>query len=203
MNRRSLLVFALIGVTAVLAGALLARMLSQPQVPLVSGTWLPQPRPLPDFRLGDLDGRAFGRARLQGHPTLLFFGFTSCPDICPTTLATLAEVQKSAPLPGSQVVFVTIDPERDSAANLRVYLDAFSHEFIGLTGSAQAEQPLLHSLGAVAVRQPLPDGGYTMDHSATLYVLDTRGRLAAVFTPPFNATRLTTDLRRIADSGRL
>jgi protein SCO1/2 len=203
MNRRSLLVFGLIGLAAVIAGALLARMLAAPTVPLESGTWLPEPRKLADFQLNDLDGHAFGAAELQGHPTLVFFGFTSCPDVCPTTLATLAEVQKAAPLPKSQVVFVTIDPERDNAANLRVYLNAFSHEFIGLRADAQAEQPLLHSLGAIAVRQPLPDGSYTMDHSATLYVLDSRGRLAAVFSPPFNAGRLTADLRRIAESGRI
>jgi protein SCO1/2 len=203
MNRRSLLVFVLIGVAAVIAGALLARMLATPPLQLASGTWLPQARTLADFQLADLDGRAFGRAQLDGHPSLVFFGFTSCPDVCPTTLAMLAEVQKSAPLPHAQVVFVTIDPERDSAANLRVYLNAFSHDFIGLRGDAQAEQPLLHSLQALAARQPLPDGSYTMDHSAMLYVLDTHGRWAAVFSPPFNAAKLSADLRQIAGSGRL
>jgi len=203
MNRRSLLVFALIGIAAIIAGALLARLLATPPVLLTSGTWLPQARTLADFQLTDLDGHAFSRPQLQGHPSLVFFGFTSCPDVCPTTLAMLADLLKSTPLPHAQVVFVTIDPDRDSAANLRVYLNAFSHDFIGLRGDTQAEQPLLHSLGALAVRQPLPDGSYTMDHSAMLYVLDTQGRWVAVFSPPFNATKLSADLRQIAQAGRL
>ena len=97
------------------------------------------------------------------------------------------QVQRAAPLPGAQVVFVTIDPERDSAANLQVYLGAFSPDFIGVRGDAAALAPLLSSAGAIAIRQNLPDGSYTMDHSATLYLLDTRGRLVAVFSPPFSA----------------
>jgi protein SCO1/2 len=112
-------------------------------------------------------------------------------------------VQRTTPLPGARVVFVTIDPERDSAANLQVYLGAFSKSFIGARGDALALAPLLKSLGAIAARQNLPDGSYTMDHSATLYLLDTRARLVAVFSPPFSAPKLTADLRRVAAAARL
>ena len=162
-----------------------------------------QPRPLPQFHLKDLSGADFDLERLRGHPTLLFFGFTNCPDVCPTTLATLAQVQRAPPLPGAQVLFITIDPERDSAASLQVYLGAFSSSFIGARGDARALAPLLHSLGAIAMRENLPDGSYTMDHSATLYLLDRAGRLVAVFSPPFSAPKLSADLQRVATAGRL
>jgi protein SCO1/2 len=203
MTRRTILLFVSIGVAAVLVGALLGRMLGATSVPLESGTWLPKPRTLPEFHLQDLSGADFDLKRLRGHPTLLFFGFTNCPDVCPTTLATLTQVQRSAPLPGAQVVFITIDPERDSAASLQVYLGAFSSSFIGARGDAAALAPLLHSLGAIALRENLPDGSYTMDHSATLYLLDTAGRLVAVFSPPFSAPKLSADLQRVATAARL
>ncbi len=193
----------MIGAAAVLTGVLLARMLGANSVPLESGTWLPQSRPLAEFHLQDLSGAAFDLNSLRGQPTLLFFGFTNCPDVCPTTLATLTQVQRAAPLPGTRVVFVTIDPERDSAANLQVYLGAFSKSFIGARGDAAALAPLLKSVGAIAVRENLPDGSYTMDHSATLYLLDTRARMVAVFSPPFSAPKLTADLRRVAAAARL
>ena len=203
MTGRTILLLTSIGSAALLIGVLLARLLGATSVPLETGTWLPQPRALPEFHLKDLSGADFDLNRLRGHPTLLFFGFTNCPDVCPTTLATLTQVQRTAPLPGTRVVFVTIDPERDSAANLQVYLGAFSKSFIGARGDALALAPLLNSLGAIAARQNLPDGSYTMDHSATLYLLDTRARLVAVFSPPFSAPKLTADLRRVAAAARL
>src|SRR5665213_3471217 len=108
MNRRSILLLLSLGAAAIVAGALLARLFSG-AVPLTSGTWLPRARPLAEFHLLDLSGRDFTREDLRGHPTLLFFGFTNCPDVCPTTLAMLAQLQRQPPLPGAQVVFVSID----------------------------------------------------------------------------------------------
>jgi protein SCO1 len=197
MTRRTLLLFALIGAAALAAGALLAQLLAPASVTLQSGTWLPERRALPEFHLRDLSGHDFSLEQLRGHPTLIFFGFTRCPDVCPTTLALLAELQRSAPLPAAQVVFVSIDPERDSAAQMRVYLDAFSPQFLGARGDTHALAPLLQALGVLAVRQNLPDGSYTMDHSATLYLLDSHARWVAVFSPPFSAGGLRDDLRRI------
>jgi protein SCO1/2 len=203
MNRRLLLVFALLAVAGGLAGVMAARILGAGGVSLTSGTWLPNPRPVAEFHLQDVSGHDFGLQNLRGHPTLLFFGFTNCPDICPTTLATLAQAQRTDPLPGAQVVFVSIDPQRDSAANLSLYLGAFSPNFIGARGDQAALAPLLKSLDAIAERQALPDGTYTMDHSATLYLIDTHARLAAVFSPPFKTAQLTADLHRIATSANL
>jgi protein SCO1/2 len=203
MQRRTVLTMLSLGLGAAIAGALVARLTTRAPVALASGTWLPEPRALAEFRLADQHGRERGTADLRGHPTLLFFGFTYCPDVCPTTLATLTEALRSRPLPHAEVMFVSVDPERDTAAVLGSYLAAFNHEFIGLRGDALALKPLMQSLGAIALRQPLPGGGYTMDHTATLYLLDTRGRLVAVFTPPYAPASLAADFERIARSGRL
>jgi protein SCO1/2 len=201
MGRRSILLIVS-GVLALAAGALLAHLLDS-GVSLQSGTWLPRPRALADFRLQDVSGHDFDRQSLRGRPTLLFFGFTHCPDVCPTTLATLAQLQRQPPLPNAAVVFVSIDPERDSAAALQSYLGAFNDRFIGLRGDRAALAPLLRSLNAVAVRDDLPGGGYTMDHSATLYLLDSEGRLVAVFSPPFSVAALAADLGRVESARRL
>ena len=201
----------LIGVGAFLAGitagAIWYRMLSHQSVPLAGGTWLPEPRALAAFELQDLEGKPFINASLKGHAHLLFFGFSYCPDICPTTLATLSQVlPTSGPsaLPDARVLFISIDPERDTAANLHDYLNAFSSRFEGARpASATALQPLLTSLSAIATRVALPDGSYTMDHTAAVYLLDARGRYRAVFTPPFSVAGLRADLQRVAASGAL
>jgi protein SCO1/2 len=196
--RRSLPGLILVALLGAACGAMVARMLAQKSPVLHSGTWLPQPRPLAAFTLADLAGRTFDNSALLKHPSLLFFGFSSCPAICPTTLATMAALMKSAPLPDLQLLFASVDPQRDQAATLRPYLASFDPRFIGLVGSTQAMAPLLHSLGASAERHALNDGSYSIDHSATLYLLDTRGRMAAVFSPPFEAASLRADLERIA-----
>jgi protein SCO1 len=205
--RRPLPLTLAIGLVAALAGALLARMLSHQSVPLAGGTWLPEARALAAFELQDLDGKPLTNASLKGHAHLLFFGFTYCPDICPTTLATLSQVLPAngpSALPDATVLFVSIDPERDTAANLHDYLNAFSSRFEGARpASAAALQPLLTSLSAIATRVALPDGSYTMDHTAAVYLLDARGRYRAVFTPPFTVAGLRADLQRIAAAGAL
>ena len=180
-------------------------MLAQIPLTLNSGTWLPQPKTLPSFTLTDLRGQRFGLRELGGHPTLVYFGFTYCPDICPTTLAVLRDALPGlrAALPSLQVVFVTVDPERDTPATLKVYLAAFDRHFQGLYGSPAELAPLLEGLGAVAERHNLPGGSYTMDHSATLFLVDTRGRLAAVFSPPITAAGLRADLLQLAHAAVL
>ena len=204
--RRPVLLIILIGVVAAMAGALLGRMITDAPVPLSNGTWLPEPRVIAPFTLNDVSGSPFDNASLRGRPHLLFFGFTYCPDVCPNTLATLTELYRTRVqdrLPDFGVLFVTVDPQRDTAANLRQYLDAFSHDFQGLRGEPAATEPLLKSLGAIALRQDLPDGNYTMDHTAAIYLLDAEGRYRAVFTPPFTTARLRADLQRIATARRL
>ena len=201
MKRGTVLLWSLVGVgaAAVALGIMLAQLLTPASVSLAAGTWLPQPAPVHDFQLTDLSGHNLTLQSLRGHPTLLFFGFTNCPDVCPLTLATLSQLPPNS-LPGMRVLFVSVDPQRDSRAVLQAYLAAFSPDFLGARGSPAQLAPLLKSLHASVQREDLPDGSYTLQHSATLYLLNTRAQLAAVFTPPYSVGALKTDLRRIATS---
>jgi protein SCO1 len=173
---------------------------------LATGTLLTPRRAPADFSLIDSQGRSFGPANLRGHWSMLFFGYTNCPDFCPTTLATLAAMQKrlraesSRQLP--QVIFVSVDAKRDTPSQLDKYVPYFDPDFIGLT---DADQPSIEAFAkqwgvAVAV-QPAADGNYTVDHSGAIFILDPAGRLAAVLTGPFTVDALQGDFRRIVAGG--
>ena len=173
-----------------------------PAMPLASGTLLVPSRALADFSLLDQQGRSFGSANLRGHWSLMFFGYTNCPDFCPATLATLAAVEKRmrtevSPLP-PQVIFVSVDAKRDTPAQLAKYVPYFDAEFIGLTA---ADQPAIEALAkewgvAVSIR-PATDGNYTVDHSAAIFVIDPKGDVAAILTGPFTTDTLRSDITRI------
>jgi protein SCO1 len=183
---------------AALAGFLLAGEIDSSRPVLASGTWLPQAKPIADFHLIDSQGRAFSRTSLLGHPTLLYFGFTHCPDECPDTLAALARVRKQARLPGLQVLFVTMDPQRDTPAVLAGYLRHFDPSFLGLTGNPAEIRRLAASLGIGITRIALPGGGYDFDHTMAILLFDSGGREVGVFTPPFDARQLAQSLRGVA-----
>jgi len=204
MSNRYWISVGAIAVVAALAGVYVARMLNQPAVPsLEAGTSLPQARVLPEFSLVDTHGTAAFPAALRGHPTLVFFGFTHCPDVCPTTLALLADVQKRAAqqepaVPGIQVALISVDPERDTPEQLGSYIASFRGDFIGLTGSASEIVKATRAFGVAAARVDLGGGNYTMDHSAAVFALDSQARIVAVFTPPLSAAALARDLARLA-----
>jgi protein SCO1/2 len=204
MSNRYWISVGAIAVVAALAGVYVARMLGQPIVPsLESGTSLPQARILPEFNLVDTQGAAVSPAALRGHPTLVFFGFTHCPDVCPTTLALLASVQKQAVqqdagMAGLKVALISVDPERDTPQQLGSYIASFRGDFIGLTGSASEIVKATRGFGVAAARVDLGGGNYTMDHSAAVFVLDSQARIVAVFTPPLSAAALTRDLARLS-----
>ena len=187
-----------VAVVAAVAGVYVARILNQPAVPsLESGTSLPRPRVLADFNLVDTNGAAATLATLRGHPTLVFFGFTHCPDVCPTTLALLASVQKQARIPGLKVALISVDPERDTPEQLGRYVASFGGDLIGLTGSAPEIVSASRSFGVAASRVELGGGNYTMDHSATVFALDSAARIIAVFTPPLRGAVLTRDMEKL------
>ena len=203
MSNRYWISVGAIAVVAALAGVFVARMLNQPAVPsLEAGTAYPVPRPLPEFSLVDTHGAAASPATLRGHPTLVFFGFTHCPDVCPTTLAKLAIVQKQAVLDpglaGLKVALITVDPERDTPGQLGTYVAAFRGDFIGLTGSAPEIVKATRGFGVASARVDLPGGNYTMDHSAAVFALDSQARIVAVFTPPLAEAALVRDMQRLA-----
>jgi protein SCO1/2 len=202
-----LLSLVLICVVAAAGAAAALYWRHPPPVELTTGSLLSPPRQLPDFSLIDQGGRAFGNANLQGHWSFMFFGYTHCPDFCPTTLTTLAALSKrlraeNALVP--QVIFVSVDAKRDTPQQLEKYVPYFDPQFIGLTA---ADQPTIESVArrmgvAVAIQPPAgQDGNYTVDHSAQVFVFDPRGKLAAVLSGPFTVDALRGDLRRIIAAG--
>ena len=180
------------------AGFWLVRQPGSSTPQLASGTWLPQPRPIRDLALIDHTGRPFTNAQLAGQPSLVFFGFTNCPDICPTTLALLSQVRKAAAVPTLRVLFISVDPDRDTPTALAQYVRAFDPQITGLTGDAAALDTVAAQFGVARARVALPGGGYTVDHSAAVFLLDARGRMVALFTPPFDRARLVADVQRAA-----
>lgn len=183
---------------AALAGFLLAGEIDSSRPVLASGTWLPDAKPVADFHLIDSQGRTFTRASLLGHPTLVYFGFTHCPDECPDTLAALARVKEQARLPGLQVLFVTVDPQRDTPAVLAGYLRHFDPSFLGLTGDPSEIGRVAASLGIGITRVNLPGGGYDFDHTMAILLFDSGAREVGVFTPPFDVRKLAQSLRGVA-----
>lgn len=179
-------------------GFWVARQVDSSAPQLASGTWFPAPRAIGAFALTAHTGRAFGAADLNGHPTLVFFGFTHCPDVCPTTLVKLAQVKKTGALPDLRVLFVSVDPGRDTPAVLASYVHAFDPDFIGATGDAAEIARLTQKFGVAVARVDLPGGDYAMDHSAAVFLLDRRGEIVAVFTPPFEVAPFAADLQRVA-----
>lgn len=171
---------------------------------LTSGIALPAPRALPDFQLADQHDQPFNRASLEGGWTLLFAGFTHCPDICPTTLATLADIDARLQSAGAALdtVFLSLDPERDQPATLGPYLAHFNPEFTGATGPRDQIERLMAGLGLAYIRVPTGGEGYTIDHSAALVLIDPDARVAAYFKPPLAADRIAADLAALVDARR-
>ena len=164
------------------------------------------PRPLPAFALVDQAGRSFGPERLRGRWNFMFFGFVNCPDVCPTTLATLAAAEAAlADLPAQDrpgVLFVSVDPGRDTPEVLGRYVAHFDPAFTGATGSREAIDALAGALGvAVIIGLPAADGSYSVDHSAAVFLVDPEARVVALFGAPHDAATIARDFRRIADAG--
>jgi protein SCO1 len=192
---RSVLYVALMVLGAAVAGYMVYRQLARSGAPaLQSGTAFPAPRPVAPFTLTDHVGAPFSNARLAGHPTLVFFGFTHCPDICPTTLSIVARVQRDAGLSRLQTLFVTVDPRRDDQRTMQQYVNAFGEGLIGLRGEDAALEPLLQSLLVARSVEPRVGADYAVDHSAAVYYLNARGAWSAVFSPPFDAAAMRADL---------
>ena len=200
-NRSLLLV--VISALAVAAGLVAALWLQKPAtVALQSGTLLQQPRALATFSATDQDGATFGLDQLRGHWTLIFPGFTSCPDVCPTTLALLKNVhaQLGDDTAKLTVLFLSVDPERDTPARLKQYVQYFDPSFTAIVTPEPELQKLARMLGVAYVKVPgtTPDS-YTMDHSAALIVIDPQARIAGYLTPPFDPAKLVADLRAVLD----
>jgi protein SCO1 len=159
------------------------------------------PRELTDFDLQASDGGRLDRARLQGRYTVLFFGFLNCPDVCPTAMATLGEVDKLiADLPASarpNFVFVSVDPARDNVAAIGSYAQHFSPRILGATGDDAALTAFTRQMGVLYVPQPAVEGAYNVDHSAHFVVLDPEVRVVGIIRPPHISAAIAADLRQL------
>jgi protein SCO1/2 len=191
-------------IVAFAAGLILARLVTPvreaaPQTE--RATLLPEPRPLPALALSDQDGHALAPDFFKSHWTLVFFGFTQCPDICPTTLATLAQVSKQlADLPPMQrprVLLVSVDPERDPPEHLAAYVRFFDPGFMGATGSLEATAAAAAAFGVPYAKVTMPDGGYTMDHGSGLFVVGPSGGIVAFLSAPHDAAVIARDYRKV------
>lgn len=195
----------LFGITVAQQKKLAAREL---QAELKAATLYPEDfRPLAPFRLTDHNGLTFDNSRLQGGWNLMFFGFTHCPDVCPLTMQILQTVDKEisamAGAANPQVIFVSVDPERDTTERLRQYVVYFHPDFMGISGDHQNLQALTRSLGAFYTKvenTQLPDH-YQVDHSAALFLLGPDGRVRALFSAPLQAQAIAQDLLTIMQHG--
>lgn len=150
------------------------------------------------FRLIDQDGKPITDQDFKGRPFLVFFGYTHCPDICPTTLFEVAEVLRALGPDSDRatVLFITVDPERDTPAAIKDYLSSFGPLMRGATGDAAAIAAVEKAYRVYAKKVPTDNGDYSVDHTALVYLMDKQGRFVAPFSlkrPPADAA---ADLRR-------
>lgn len=200
------LLIIVLGITA----NLMLRQAGEPQarqkpVALVSGTLIPQPRPLSPFNLTDHTGNPFSQDSIKGRWHLLAFGYTRCPDICPTTLAMLARLtdrlERESLNSQIQTDFVTIDPQRDTAAVLADYVPYFNNTFLGVTGDPKELDRLTGQLGVMYARVETEQSsmGYLMDHSTTIILTNPAGELQALFSAPHEVEAMAQDLIRLVN----
>lgn len=150
------------------------------------------------FKLTDQDGRTVTEADFKGKPFLVFFGFTHCPDICPTALFDMSETfRRLGPdAENASALFITVDPERDTPEKLKEYLQSFHPRISALTGTQAEIEAVTKAYKAYAKKVPLDAGEYTVDHSAIVYLMDRDGRFVAPFNLKRPADEAAADLRR-------
>lgn len=177
------------------------------QVTWESATVFPEARAIPEFHLTDGDGRALTNQNLKGHISLLFFGFTHCPDLCPTTLRTLKGVYEALQASGvkdlPQVLFISVDPERDTPSVIQQYVHSFNPAFRGATGTPKELEQLTHALSVlyakVLNKGEGVSGEYTIDHSGTILVVSPEGKFYGIFTLPHEAEKIAQDIQRMGE----
>jgi protein SCO1/2 len=199
-----------IAFVAIVLGALVYTVLREPLLDDAAlreqGTFILQtPREIAPFALVDQHGDVFDNSSLLGHWSLLFFGYTSCPDICPVTLAVLAQMEKKLADAGDhdlldqlKVYLISVDPERDSAETLGKYVGAFSPRFMGVTGSRDAVAALATQLNVAFMKVPADNGGYVIDHTGNVVVINPKGHYHAFIKLPHDADRTLLAYRSLA-----
>ena len=171
----------------------------------VSATVLPEGKALPAFVLEDHHGQAFTNESLKGNWSFIFFGYTHCPDVCPTTLSLLNQVdqalKKETGVDIPKTVFISVDPERDTVAQLADYVPYFNPEFIGVTGGLENLQVLTKSLGiAFGKEGDTKNDEYEVFHGTRIMLIDPEARLKALFSSPHDVNTIVDDYIKIINS---
>jgi len=199
---------------ALIGGAVLALVVVAAAVFLVfrgretpytySGGFYAQPEAAAPLNLTDMNGEAFTLDQLKGNVVVVYFGYTTCPDICPTTLIDYQAVKEELGADADRVKFVlvTIDPERDTEAKLKEYLAFFDPEFIGLRGDEAQTEQVKQDYGVLVHRVEYPDSAtkYLLDHSTQTFVIDPQGRLALTFPYGMDPVLMAQDIRHLLES---
>jgi len=198
----------LVSIIALLAGLTASRFLLNDPIEFRAASLFPEPRVLQPFELIDGNGQSFTEADFSGQYSLIFFGFTNCPDICPDTLNQIAEAKKSLELmrvePENmpQVVFVSVDPERDEGQAMMDYVGWFDEDFTAVSGSDEALQQLTKQVGALYIRlAPDESGFYTVDHSGMIVIIDPQARMIGRFAQPIDTEAMIADLFELSRRG--
>ena len=199
-----ILILLVVLIAAMAVGIMVSRTMMERSLDLRAASLFPTPRAIAEFELHTAEGQPFTRADLEGQWTLMFFGFTNCPDICPDTLAMLAQsmeqlrLMRRETLP--QVVFVSVDPERDQGEHLADYVRWFDESFIAVTADDEPLARFTRQMGIVYYREDAdPNTGfYNVDHSAAVLIIDPQGRLFGRFGHPLDPEAVTADLFRLS-----
>ena len=196
MTPRNIIVAIALAATLA-AGVFVALRMQTPAAPEIALV-LPAPNKVPEFNLVDQRGAPANQSVFEGQWDLLFFGFTHCPDICPTTLQVLsaarAALAEKGQLPLPRIVLVSVDPERDTPEILGQYVDYFGEGNLGITGTLEEVTKLTTGLGIYFEKQPSDGDDYAVDHSAAVLVIDPAGGFHALFSGPHIVENYVHDL---------
>ena len=168
---------------------------NQAQIISPNGVFWPNPKQIGPFTMIDQDNNEFGIEQLQGKWSFVFFGYTNCPDVCPITMSVLKQVDEGLGntdiTDDIQVVFVSVDPERDTIDNLKGYIDFFNPGFTGLGGSVDQLESLSSQIG-IAYMYGIPDedGHYLVSHTSSIFLLDPQARLISILSPPHQSENI-------------
>jgi protein SCO1/2 len=197
LARLRLALWALVGLVA---AALVVFLWKQagPEQPAVSQTSMASIGG--PFTLTSSSGKPFSSSELNGKPAAVFFGFTHCPDVCPTTLARLVKLRRQLGKgdEAMSIVFITVDPERDGPAEVGSYAGLFNAPIIGLTGSSADIERVKKQFGVYSAKVPQPGGEYSVDHSAAVFLMDRNGKFVATLSPEERDSVALDKLRRIS-----
>jgi protein SCO1/2 len=203
MKRLFLFVGASLGTLVVIVVAMMAvAYVTRPKP--VYGSKIAEPLPAADFTLRDVNGAPVTLSSLRGKPTLVTFGYTTCPDVCPITLVKLAQAKKALGKAGDdlQVVFVTVDPERDTPEKVRAYLAQYDPAFIGLVPTPEELQQVAKTYAVQYEKTPGSEAtGYLMAHTAATMVIDRNGDVRLLFWPELTPDEMASDLRTVLGVG--